>query len=119
MPARQVSAEAWQALRGMPITVRLVVKTRCEKSCLTMQSSKISTSNASTRVGRSTPGSGLKTPARKEPYSPSGIGSEGMLMHHLTRNGYEHHVALVQAACADILEEALGNYMGWEVYRHS
>lgn len=41
------------------------------------------------------------------------------LMHHLTRNGYEHHVALVQSACADILEEALGNYMGWDVYRHS
>lgn len=41
------------------------------------------------------------------------------LMHHLTRNGYEHHVALVQTACADILEEALGNYLGWDVYRHS
>ena len=41
------------------------------------------------------------------------------LMHHLTRNGYEHHVALVQSACADILEEALGNYLGWDVYRHS
>ena len=41
------------------------------------------------------------------------------LMRHLTRNGYEHHVALVQAACADILQEALGNYMGFEVYRHS
>lgn len=40
------------------------------------------------------------------------------LMHYLTRNGYEHHVALVQASCADILEEALGNYLGWEVYRH-
>ncbi|MDD3412194.1 MAG: fucose isomerase, partial [Eubacteriales bacterium] len=41
------------------------------------------------------------------------------LMRHLTQNGYEHHVALVQANCADILEEALGNYLGWEVYRHS
>ena len=41
------------------------------------------------------------------------------LMHHLTRNGYEHHVALVQTACADVLEEALGNYLGWDVYRHS
>jgi len=41
------------------------------------------------------------------------------LMHHLTRNGYEHHVALTQAACADAIEEALGNYMGFEVYRHS
>ena len=41
------------------------------------------------------------------------------LMRHLTRNGYEHHVALVQAACADILQEALENYLGWDVYRHS
>ncbi len=41
------------------------------------------------------------------------------LMKHLTKNGYEHHVALVQAKVADVLEEALGNYMGWEVYRHS
>ena len=40
------------------------------------------------------------------------------LMRHLTKNGYEHHVALTQAACADVLEEALGNYMGWDVYRH-
>lgn len=41
------------------------------------------------------------------------------LMRHLTQNGYEHHVALVQAEAADVLEEALGNYMGWDVYRHS
>ncbi len=40
------------------------------------------------------------------------------LMRHLTRNGYEHHVALVQAEVADVLEEALGIYLGWEVYRH-
>ena len=41
------------------------------------------------------------------------------LMLYLARSGYEHHVALVQDACADVLEEALGNYMGWDVYRHS
>ena len=41
------------------------------------------------------------------------------LMHYIARNGYEHHVALVQAEAADVLEEALRNYMGWEVYRHS
>jgi L-fucose isomerase-like protein len=41
------------------------------------------------------------------------------LMRHLTKNGYEHHVALTQVECADVLEEALGNYMGWEIYRHS
>ena len=41
------------------------------------------------------------------------------LMKHLTMNGYEHHVALAQTNCADALEEALGTYMGWDVYRHS
>ena len=41
------------------------------------------------------------------------------LMHYICKNGFEHHVALAQTECADVLEEALGNYMGWEVYRHS
>ena len=41
------------------------------------------------------------------------------LMHYLTKNGFEHHVAVVHGACADVLEEALGNYLEWEVYRHS
>ncbi len=40
------------------------------------------------------------------------------LMRFLTENGYEHHVALVQANVADVLVEALGKYMGWEVYDH-
>ena len=41
------------------------------------------------------------------------------LMRYITKNGFEHHVAITQAKCADVLEEALGNYLGWEVYRHS
>ena len=41
------------------------------------------------------------------------------LMKYACSNGFEHHVALAQAECADVLEEALGNYMGWQVYRHS
>ena len=41
------------------------------------------------------------------------------LMLYAAKTGYEHHVALCQAKCADVLEEALGNYMGWDVYRHS
>ena len=40
------------------------------------------------------------------------------LMKHIAGNGYEHHVALVQGACAEVLEEALGHYLGWDVYRH-
>ena len=41
------------------------------------------------------------------------------LMRYVAKNGFEHHVALVQASCADVLEEALSTYLGWEVYRHS
>ncbi len=41
------------------------------------------------------------------------------LMRYVAQNGYEHHVALAQASCADVLEEALGHYLGWKVYRHS
>jgi L-fucose isomerase-like protein len=40
------------------------------------------------------------------------------LMRHICRNGFEHHVVMNASKTANILEEALGNYMGWEVYRH-
>jgi len=41
------------------------------------------------------------------------------LMQFLCRNGFEHHVAICQSRVADILFEAMGNYLGWEVYYHS
>jgi L-fucose isomerase-like protein len=40
------------------------------------------------------------------------------LMKHICRYGFEHHVVMNASKTANILEEALGNYMGWEVYRH-
>ncbi len=40
------------------------------------------------------------------------------LMKHLCSNGYEHHVGMVRGHVADILEEAVGNYLEWELYRH-
>lgn len=40
------------------------------------------------------------------------------MLRHITQNGFEHHVALSRGLTADILEEALGKYLGWEVYRH-
>jgi L-fucose isomerase-like protein len=36
----------------------------------------------------------------------------------MCRNGFEHHVGMVRGHVADILEEAIGNYLGWELYRH-
>lgn len=40
------------------------------------------------------------------------------LMNYVCRNGFEHHVVMNASKTAGILEEALGNYMGWEVHRH-
>ncbi|MEA5015904.1 MAG: fucose isomerase [Candidatus Limiplasma sp.] len=41
------------------------------------------------------------------------------LMRYIASNGFEHHVALNRSHTADILQEALGHYLGWQVYRHS
>lgn len=41
------------------------------------------------------------------------------LMQYVCRSGFEHHVVMNASKTAGILEEALGNYMGWEVYNHS
>ncbi|HEV9038032.1 MAG TPA: L-fucose/L-arabinose isomerase family protein [Puia sp.] len=40
------------------------------------------------------------------------------LMQYVCRNGFEHHVVMNASKTARILEEALGNYMGWELYHH-
>ncbi|NBC82926.1 MAG: fucose isomerase [Bacteroidetes bacterium] len=40
------------------------------------------------------------------------------LMKYICKNGFEHHVAMVRGHTADILEEAVHNYLDWETYRH-
>jgi L-fucose isomerase-like protein len=40
------------------------------------------------------------------------------LMKYMCKNGYEHHVAMVRGNVSEILEEAIGNYLGWELYAH-
>jgi L-fucose isomerase-like protein len=40
------------------------------------------------------------------------------LMRVICRMGFEHHVSITQSHSAGILAEALGNYMGWDVYHH-
>ena len=40
------------------------------------------------------------------------------LMRHVCRNGFEHHVVMNLSKTASALEEALGNYLGWDVHRH-
>jgi len=40
------------------------------------------------------------------------------LMQHICRNGFEHHAAMTGAHCGPALVEALGHYLGWDVYEH-
>ncbi len=40
------------------------------------------------------------------------------LMKYVCKNGFEHHVAQVRGNWADVLEEAITTYLGWDFYRH-
>jgi len=40
------------------------------------------------------------------------------LMQYICRNGFEHHVVMNASKTASILEDALGNYMAWDIYKH-
>ncbi len=40
------------------------------------------------------------------------------LMKYMCKNGFEHHVAMVRGNVSGILEEAIGNYLGWDLYKH-
>jgi L-fucose isomerase-like protein len=41
------------------------------------------------------------------------------LLAHICENGYEHHVSVNSSRTAAALQEALGKYMEWDLYRHS
>lgn len=47
------------------------------------------------------------------------IGDLQGLMNHICKNGFEHHVVMNSSKTAHILEEALGNYMGWDIHVHN
>jgi L-fucose isomerase-like protein len=40
------------------------------------------------------------------------------LLRHVCREGFEHHVVMTVSESAAVLQEAFGNYLGWDVYRH-
>ncbi len=40
------------------------------------------------------------------------------LLKYVCRNGFEHHTAMTLGYTGAVLEEAFGNYMGWDVYHH-
>jgi L-fucose isomerase-like protein len=41
------------------------------------------------------------------------------LLAYICERGFEHHVAVNLSQTADALAEALGNYLGWDIYQHS
>jgi L-fucose isomerase-like protein len=41
------------------------------------------------------------------------------LMKYICKNGFEHHVAMCRGHVADIVEEAITTYIGWDLYRHA
>jgi len=41
------------------------------------------------------------------------------LLSYICQMGFEHHVAVSMSQTADAIAEALSNYAGWDVYRHS
>ncbi|WP_319477968.1 fucose isomerase [Marispirochaeta aestuarii] len=59
-----------------------------------------------------------------EPYGMDGgiavckVKNLNPLLQYMTRNGFEHHVAMSRGQTADIIEEAVGRYLGWDIYRH-
>ena len=40
------------------------------------------------------------------------------LLKYICKNGFEHHVAMVRSNVVDILQDAVENYLGWELYLH-
>jgi L-fucose isomerase-like protein len=40
------------------------------------------------------------------------------LMTYICKMGFEHHVAVNMSETADAITDALGTYLGWDVYRH-
>ena len=41
------------------------------------------------------------------------------LMHHVCREGFEHHVVMNSSRTASILVEACEVYLGWDCYYHN
>lgn len=40
------------------------------------------------------------------------------LMKYMCKNGFEHHVAMCRGNVRDVVSEAVGSYLGWELYEH-
>jgi L-fucose isomerase-like protein len=41
------------------------------------------------------------------------------MLDFVCKNGFEHHVAMTRSHCADVLDEAISTYLGWDLYHHN
>ncbi|MFW5776514.1 MAG: L-fucose/L-arabinose isomerase family protein [Spirochaetota bacterium] len=41
-----------------------------------------------------------------------------VLLKHITKNGFEHHIAMVRGRWSGVLEEAIETYLEWDLYVH-
>jgi len=41
------------------------------------------------------------------------------LLDFMCKSGFEHHVAVTRGCCADVLDEAISTYLGWDLYHHN
>jgi L-fucose isomerase-like protein len=51
-------------------------------------------------------------------YGVAQIPSLQELLHYICENGFEHHVAVNPSLVAGAVNEAMANYLGWDVYYH-
>jgi L-fucose isomerase-like protein len=60
-----------------------------------------------------------------DPYAMDGgiavtqVNNLKQLLKYICKNGFEHHVAMARGNVASVLEEAIGNYLGWNLYIHN
>nr|WP_321454966.1 fucose isomerase [uncultured Cohaesibacter sp.] len=40
------------------------------------------------------------------------------LLSYICKNGFEHHVAMVRGTVGDVVEDAISNYLNWDLYSH-
>ena len=67
-------------------------------------------------------GEGRFTPDRLDTFGTTGVVEIPRLQNllaYICRHGFEHHAAVSPSLVADVLAEALGAYLEWEVYRHT
>ncbi len=81
---------------------------------------RITTADAEGKI-RAYVGEGQLTDDRLETFGTRAVAHVPQLqklMRHICNEGFEHHVVMTVSHSAEILVEALGNYLGWEVYHH-